>query len=170
LAAYVNADLPYQVRWNEENYLAGELYTAAGAADALSGGTAMFDGILDAKTTVQLANFEPNAVLVHPTDWSILLAEKFTDDHGYIGGGPFTATSNPWGLNVVVSQAATEGTPLVGDFTRGAKVYRRGGMSIASTNSNEDDFINNLVTVRAELRCVVGVTYPEAFAEASVSS
>lgn len=169
LVAYINADLPFQVRFNEENYLAYELYQAADSATAITGGSSMFDSILDAKTTIQLNNFEPNGLVIYPSDWAILLAEKFTNA-GYVGGGPFTATNNPWGLNVVVTQAATEGSPLVGDFNRGAKVFRRGGMSVRTTNSDGTDFVKNITTILAELRLVIGVQYPEAFAEASVTS
>jgi HK97 family phage major capsid protein len=171
LMAYINSDLPYQVRYNEETYLATALYSAAGAADAITGGTAQFDGILDAKLTVQNHNYDPNVLLIHPNDWGVLLSEKFeSGTGGYIGGGPFSATTSPWGLRPVVTQAATEGTPLVGDFTRGAKVFRRGGMAVSSTNSDQDDFVKNLLTVRAEIRCVIGVIDDEAFAEATVSS
>lgn len=169
MAQYVNADLAYQVRFNEEVAVATALYTAAGAASAITGGSSEFDSILDAIVTIQLENADPNAVIIHPMDWAILRTEKFeAGTAGYVGGGPFSPTNNPWGLRVIVTPNATFGSPLVGDFTR-ARIFRRGGLSVAAGN-DADDFTKNLVTVRAELRSVTVVTYPEAFAEASVSS
>mgnify|MGYP003417586593 FL=1 len=170
LAAYINSDLPFQVRQVEEAYLAAALYTAATAAVAFSGGTSEFDAILDAVTTVQNNGFNPDVLLINPADWAVLLGEKASTAGTYLGGGPFTATGNPWGLRVVVTKSATVGAPLVGDFARGAKVYRRGGMAVASTNADGTDFQKNIITIRAELRLVIGVTYEAAFIEASVAS
>lgn len=170
MAQYVNADLAYQVRFNEETHVATALYLAAGAADAITGGTSQFDSILDAVVTIQLENADPNAMVIHPMDWAILRTEKFSaGTAAYVGGGPFSETNNPWGLRVIVTPNATFGSPLVGDFTR-ARIFRRGGLSVTSTNADGTDFQKNLVTVRAELRSVTVVTYPEAFAEATVAS
>ena len=169
LAAYINTDLPFQVRQVEEAYLTAALYSAAGAAVVYTAGTSEFDSVLDAITTIREANFEPTAILIHPADWAVLLAEKFTNA-GYVGGGPFMATGNPWGLRPVITQSATIGSPLVGDFARGAKVYRRGGMSVRSTNADGTDFQKNVITILAELRLACGVTHSAAFAEASVAS
>lgn len=171
LVAYINADLPYQVRFNEEIAILTALYSAADTADPHTGGATGFDAILDAVTTIQMDNGDPNGMIIHPSDWAILRSEKFAGGTAdYVGGGPFTATQNPWDLRVIVTPNATFGAPLVGDFARGAKIYRRGGMSVTSTNSNEDDFNLNLISIRAELRSVIGVTYPELFVEATVSS
>jgi HK97 family phage major capsid protein len=72
-------------------------------------------------------------------------------------------------LRVIVTPAATAGEPLVGDFSRGAKLYRKGGVSVEATNSDGTDFIKNLVTIRAEVRVLLGKTYPEAFRTAAIS-
>jgi hypothetical protein len=53
--------------------------------------------------------------------------------------------------------------------TSAGKVYRRGGVGVTSTNSNQDDFINNLITDRAEVRLVFGLTYPEWVRETDVT-
>lgn len=174
LAAYVNADLPLQVRQNVETYLAGELQSAA-AGNSFDGtgigGTNGFDAILEAITAIQTAGGDPNGLVVTPADWAALRVLKNTGgDENYIGGGPFTPTDNPWNLRVVITPKATTGSPIVGDFARGAKVYRKGGLSVASTNSDQDDFITNKVTIRAETRLVIGVTYPEFFAVASIGT
>ena len=166
LAAYINADLPFQIRQNEEAYLATALYDDAGLAADGTGLTATangFDAIQESISLISINGGEANGLVIHPTDWAALLVAKSNPaptEGPYISGGPFTATGNPWGLRVVVTPSATEGLPLVGDFNMAAKVYRRGGMNVSSTNSDQDDFIKNLVTVRAEIRLAIGVTYP----------
>ena len=167
LAAYINADLPFMVRQTEESYLMSGLYTGAGlsanGADLdLAGTENAFDAIQQAIALIRLHGGVANGLVIDPYDWANLLTAKFgptTGHTGYIGGGPFAATGNPWGLRTVVSDAATQGLPLVGDFTRAAKVYRRGGLTVRSTNTDQDDFIKNMMTILAEMRLALGISY-----------
>jgi hypothetical protein len=178
LVAYINSDLPLQIRQNVQAYLADALWDAAqnpggggAVAGAGIGGTNGFDAILEAITVIQENGGEPNAMVIAPADWAALRALKNTGgDEDYVGGGPFTPTNNPWDLRVVITPSAVPGEPLVGDFARGAKIYSRGGYSVDSTNTDQDDFIKNKFTVRAERRLVVGVTYPELFAVAQTGT
>lgn len=178
LAAYINADLPYQIRFNEEAYLATELYSGAGlSADGtglnLSGTPNGFDAIQEAIALIAENNGEADGMIISPFDWANLLVTKFGGtgtETSYVGGGPFSPTNNPWGIRVVVTPAATDGLPLVGDFGQAAKVYRRGGLTVSSTNSDQDDFVKNLVTVRAEQREVIGVTYANLLSVAVIGT
>lgn len=178
LVAYINTDLPLQIRQNVQAYLADALYDAAqgaGGGGVVAGaginGTNGFDAILEAITVIQENGGDPNGMLITPTDWAALRASKNVGgDENYTGGGPFSPTNNPWELRVVLSTSAVPGEPLVGDFARGAKIYSRGGYTVDSTNTDQDDFIKNKFTVRAERRLVVGVTYPELFAVAQTGT
>ena len=172
MAAFINSDLPLQIRQAEDQYLSGELYgattqTSTGANVAADPNS--FDAILDAQNQVALAGFSANAMIVYPTDWAILRALKGGTSSGYLGGGPFTTTNNPWGLRVVVTPAAVSGTAIVGDFAQGGKVYRKGGLRMDSTNTDQDDFVKDLVTIRAFQRQVLGVTYANAFCEVTIT-
>ena len=178
--AYINSDLPLQIRQNVETYLADALYDAAQGTGATPGaglfagteidGDNRYDAILATMTAIQENGGNPNGLVISPTDWATALASKTTGDGNYIGGGPFAATGNPWGLRVIVTPSAVTGEALIGDFARGAKVYARGGYNVDSTNTDQDDFIKNKFTVRAERRLVVGVTYPEFFGVAQVGN
>jgi HK97 family phage major capsid protein len=173
IAQYINNQLPLMVRQSEEAYLAAALYADADGSVDGSGvdGDNGFDAVLEAITVIRTAGFEPDGLLITPLDWARLVASKpAAGDGHYFGGGPFGATNNPWGLRVVVTPSATAGLPLVGAFKAGATVYRKGGVSLEATNSNEDDFRNNLVAIRAEERMVEGTTYPEAFCTADIVS
>jgi Phage capsid family len=173
LAAYINADLPLQIRQNEETYLVSTLESdiSGNTADGttLVASPNPFDAILEAIVTVQQNGGEPDGLVIDPFDWATIRATKFESSvFGYVSGGP--GNGNPWNLRVVVSPGATAGAPIVGDFSRGGKIYRKGGLNVDSTNSDGTDFIKNLVTIRAEERLVLGTTYPEFFCVADIGT
>lgn len=107
---------------------------------------------------------DPDGVVMHPLDWQDIQLLK-TDDGIYIWGPPNAAVAQPriWGLPVVVTTAITQNTALVGAFRIGGQVWRRTGIQVDSTNSNEDDFKKNLVMLRAEERAGLAVYLPSAF-------
>lgn len=126
-------------------------------------------------TKVRVASFlDPDAIVMHPNDWEGAALEQDANGQFY-GPGPFagpygnnqpgggTYSGNYWGLRVVVTQAQTQNTALVGAFGLGAEVVRRTGVTVTMTNSDQDDFIRNLVTILAEERVGLRVIRPAAF-------
>jgi HK97 family phage major capsid protein len=90
----------------------------------------------------------------------------------YFGGGPFTGAygngpyvkhDSIWGLPVAITPAITLNTALVGAFKLGSQYFQREGMTIEMTNSDQDDFIKNKMTIRAEERLALAVYRPLAF-------
>lgn len=139
------------------------------------------EAIMNAITKVRTVGFfEPDAIVIHPNDYQKL--RLATDGNTqYYGGGFFqgqygTGYNDPgslWGCRVVQTTAISEidlatpaagnKGPVVGAFKLGGAVFYRNGLSIESTNTNEDDFINNLVTIRVEQRLALAVYRPLAF-------
>jgi HK97 family phage major capsid protein len=68
-----------------------------------------------------------------------------------------------WGLPVVTTTSITRGTALTGDFRMGAQIFRRKGLTLATTNSDNNDFQLNLITIRAEQRMTLAVYQPNRF-------
>ena len=144
---------------------------AASAADLAD---ALYRGVTKISTGAQLS---ADAVVLHPTDYEALRLAK-DQNHQYYGGGYFTGAYGQlnnvvlmpplWGLNTVVTPNIAEGTALVGAFKTAATLYRKGGVRVDMTNSNEDDFTNNLVTVRAEKRAALAVRRPAGFVKVTV--
>lgn len=182
LRSYIDARLGLFVRIQEE----AQLLTGSGvapnitgflnragltAAQALGADTAP-DAIYKEITKVRVASFlDPTGIVINPTNWQTVRLAKDANNQ-YYGGGPFTAAyGNPggqapdmlWGKVVVPTTAMTLGTALVGAFATAAQVFRRGGLTVEATNSNEDDFKNNLVMIRAEERLALAVYRPAAF-------
>lgn len=63
----------------------------------------------------------------------------------------------------LVTPAAGNKGPIVGAFNLGGAVFYRNGLSVESTNTDQDDFIKNLTTIRVEQRLALAVYRPLAF-------
>ena len=67
-----------------------------------------------------------------------------------------------WGLPVVESEAETENTALVGDFSMGVSLFDREQASIR-VGLIDQQFIRNMQTILAELRAAFVIWRPTAF-------
>jgi HK97 family phage major capsid protein len=186
----VNMRLPFAVSFREEaqllngdgigTNLVGIMHTAGLLAQPRGADTRL-DAIFKAITQIRSTAFlEPDGIVIHPADFETLRLAKDANNQ-YYGGGPFTGaygndvaqtTGMPprnyatvWGLPCAITNAMTQGTLLVGAFRIGATIWRRTGMTIEVTNSDQDDFIRDLVTIRAEERLTLSVYFANAFCQ-----
>lgn len=145
------------------------------AATAVSGADNA-DAIFRAITKVQTATgFVADGIVINPADYQALRLRR--DSNGqYFGGGFFAgqygngaiAMQPPlWGLRTVVTAAVTSGTVAIGAWQT-AKVFRKGGLRVESTNSNVDDFENDKITIRLRERLGLQVKYPAAFVKVTL--
>jgi len=103
--------------------------------------------------------------IFHPNDWQGIRLLRTTDGI-YIWGNPSDVGANTiWGIPVVVAQALTENTGLVGDFTNFAELAIRRDVTIKVSDSHSDYFVNGKQAVRAEMRAAVQVFRDAAFCE-----
>lgn len=180
---YINNRLIFMVQQTEEV----QLMTGSGVAPQILGLTtagsgiqtqslstdSLQNGLYKAITKVRTVGFfEPDAIVINPTDYQTL---RLTQEGGttgqYFGGGYFTGAfgtqykSMPdiWGLNTVVTTAVPVGGAVVGAFKLGATVFYRNGLTVDATNSNENDFEMNLICLRAEQRLALAILRPLAF-------
>lgn len=146
--------------------------TAAGEGD-------VFDAIYRSLTKVELAtDLVADGIAINPMDYQKLRLSKDKNDQ-YIAGGPFQGQygngqvmDNPaiWGKRTIVTPAIAQGTILVGAGKLGATIYRKGGLSLQATNTNEDDFVNNKVTILGEERLGLAVRRPSAFVKITIDA
>lgn len=136
------------------------------------------DALFRALTKVQTATgFSADGIVINPADYANLRLGK--DANGqYFGGGYFAGqygngqlVEQPplWGLRTVVSSAVTAGTAVVGAWET-AKVFRKGGLRVESTNSHDTDFTNDKITIRLRERLGLQVKYPAAFVQVTLSN
>lgn len=181
IASYINQRLPYMVERTEEDQIlngdgnapniTGILQTAGIQTEAKGGDTAA-DALYKALTKIRFTGFfEPDGFVIHPTDWQNLRLAK-DNALQYYGGGPFTGAygNSPlvqfdsiWGKPVAITPAISAGTALAGAFRLGAQYFQREGLTIEMTNSDQDDFIKNKMTIRCEERLALAVYRALAF-------
>lgn len=137
------------------------------------------DSVFRSMTKISTAcGLNADGIVINPVDYQKFRLSK--DANGqYFGGGFFSGQygqggvmDNPplWGLRTVVSPSIAAGTVLVGAFGSAATLYRKGGVSVEATNAHEDDFTNNLVTIRAEERVALAVRQPLGFVKLTLSA
>ena len=172
LRSYIDSRLRFGVKVVEDDALlngtgAGQsiegLKPQATAFDtsATEAGDTMLDTLHRAFTQAALAYYPVDWVILHPRDWERVVLKKDLEER-YIWANPGTATptSGIWGRRVVSTTAQTEGEFTVG-ARMAAQIFDREDITVEIATENEDDFVNNRVTIRAEERLALAV-YREA--------
>ena len=125
------------------------------------------DAIVDAIAAIRVTGRrQPNALVIHPSDWYSAGFLTAKDSQGnYLVGDPRASVdqlNQLWGLQVVVTEAQTQNTALVGDF-RQAVLWEREGVNVMVSDQHADFFTRNLLAILAETRAAFGVLDPQAF-------
>lgn len=155
------------------NDLTGILATPGIFSEAAATAAAkdVLESMYKLKTKIEAASgLSVDAVIVNPEDIAgIRLA---TDTNGqYLFGGPayapygngaYVADLNAFGMPIYVSKAVPRKTVLIGS-SKGATVYRKGGVRVEVSNNVNDDFLYNRFRVLAEERLLLAVKNPKAF-------
>lgn len=140
--------------------------TTAGILTVGSAGTDI-DAIVDAIALVRTTGRrKPTALVIHPLDWYSTGFLTAKDTQGkYLIGDPRASIeqlNTLWGLNVVVTEAMTQNTALVGDF-RQTVYWEREGVSVMVSDQHSDFFTRNLLAVLAETRGACGTLDPQSY-------
>lgn len=167
----------YEQQKAVEAYLISTLLATSGIDATVNTGIS-FDNLLKAKIAVlENTGYDADAIIINPADLQTLLLTKDGGNSGqYLMGGPAYAPYGNgaygqylpiWGMKVVASAAITQGTAIVGAFRPCASVVTKAneGLRVEVSNSNEDDFVKNMVTVRIEERILEAVRLPGGFAK-----
>lgn len=174
LSGLINSELVDGVRERLDDQMvtgdgAGENLTgienASGLPTQALGTDSRSDAVHKAITKIRNEFIEPSVILIHPNDFEELVLEKDANGN-YIYGPPSAPQrGSVWGLRPVVSKAVTEGSPLVGNFGRGATLWLRQGVVVSASDSHDDFFTRRMVAVMASLRAAFAVIRPKAFCQ-----
>lgn len=120
------------------------------------------DTINKSKARAWMSFLPPEVIILHPLDWSDIERIKGTDGH-YIFGIP-NGAANPmlWSLPVIQSPAMPQGKHWVGNLSQSTQGYIRQDVDVSLSTEDGDNFVKNLVTVRAEGRFGFAVLMPDA--------
>lgn len=140
------------------------LVTAATAYAAPGGLVAaqQIDTVRLAMLQVALAEYPANGVVMNPIDWAVIELLKDANDNYLIGQPQGMTPPTMWGLPVVPTQAMTEDKFLVGAFDLAAQIFDRQNDTVEVSTEDQDNFIKNKVTIRAEKRLALAIYRPEA--------
>lgn len=165
----------YEQQKAVEAELVSQLTNTTGINTTYQNAGLNFDNLLKAKCAVEAATgYDADTILINPVDLQNLLLTK-DETHQYLMGGPayapygngaYGAYLPIWGCKVIATNAIIPGNAVIGAFKQGAAVVTKAneGLRVEVSNSDQDDFIKNLITVRIEERVLLAVRVPSAFA------
>lgn len=180
LAAYINLRMAYGVDLRVENQIiAGNgtapnmsgftksgNFTAHGyTAAALTGAGLLnnrFDLIGKMLGDCWAADYPADTIMLNPADWWTMRLAKDSQNRYLLGDPGQDMSPTLFGTRVVVTNAVTADTVLVASLAQAATFYNREGTIIDLSESDSDNFTKNLVTIRAERRCMLAVERPAA--------
>ncbi|MGP9549775.1 phage major capsid protein [Halomonas sp. AOP42-D1-22] len=174
LQQFINGRLIHGVSQKLES----ELINGAGGTGQINGlinqattftptaGSASADAIGEAASSLVAAGWNPGAIVMHPSDWHTIRSERTTAGEYVTTGWDSPAGPNVWGVPVVASAAMTQGTVIVMDTMQVALLDRMSARF--ELGYAGDDFINNMLRMRAELRAGLAVFAPSAVLKLTV--
>lgn len=179
LAGAINGRLLYELDLKRQaKVIAGLLATSGiqtigGTTAVTRTAVAIADEIANAIADVMTYSGRPaNSIVMTPDIWKLLRIGK-DGENRYYGGGYFAALhgENVWNLPIVLSNQLTANHVVVGAFnTCASLVSKAEGVTVEATNTDQDDFIKNLMTVRAECREKLAVRRPAGFVDITVAA
>lgn len=173
LRSYIDMRARYGLRLEEEDELLNGDGTGIHLNGLLPQATAFnaqftveakqrMDTIRLAILQVFLAEFPASGIVLHPNDWAAIQLTKDSQER-YIIGNP--QDGNPprlWNLPVVETQSMSATEFLVGAFNMAAQIFDRMDIEVLLSTEDGDNFVKNMITLRAEERLALAVYRPEA--------
>lgn len=150
-----------KLRMARDVYAMSTLVSTSGIGSV--NGSVSESNILQAISQVKTnTGYNPDAIVVNPAAYVDLVSAALSAHHSLFNAD-YTQI-----LGIPVVQDAMDGDTdpmaIVGAFKDGATLVTKGGVRVEATNSDQDDFIHNLVKVRVEQRLALAVREPGAFA------
>jgi hypothetical protein len=165
LQSWIDSRLLYGLADAEENQLlngngvAPNLQGLMLVAIAVSPAAAnLLAGVAAGIAAVYGRGYLPTGIVLNPGDWGRALVSV---------GTPMLLepTLTLWGVPVVVSKYMVTGNYLVGQFNPYSQIFDREDAAVEVADQDQDDFLKNMVAIRAEERLAFAVYQPGAFAK-----
>jgi HK97 family phage major capsid protein len=180
LQSYIDGRLRYGLGYVEENeiiYGDGTGQHLLGIVPQASAYSAAFtpanlqniDTLRLASLQATLAFYPATGFVLHPTDWAKIELTKDLQARYIVGDPQNSITPRLWNLPVVQTTAMQVSRFLTGAFRLGAQLFDRMSMEVLISTENEDDFVRNMITIRAEERLALAVYRPAAFIYGTLS-
>lgn len=176
MRAIIDNRLTLMIGLAEENYLLNGVAASSafdgflvktGVQTQAKGTDPIPTAVFKAMTKVRFTGYaEPSGIIMHPTDFQTYVTYQISTG-AYMAGTPMDSPNQRlWGLPVVVTNAMTQGTALLGDFAMFSQIWRRMALRI-DVGWSGTDFLLNLQRIRAEERATLSIYRPAAFSTVS---
>ena len=129
------------------------------------------DVLIQAIAQVEALNWKVDGMVLNAVDWRQMQAAKDTTGR-YIGNSPFEAeiAQRIWSTPVVATNRMPVGKFLVGPWRTQAQIFDRMGVEVLLSTENEDNFVKNMITIRAEERLAFTCRRPTSFVKGDLSA
>lgn len=130
--------------------------------DRIEAGNTRIDIISHAIGQAEEADLPASGIVLNTRDWLDMLRQKDANGN-YLSNGPWSGGPNTlWGLPVVWTNAIDRGEFLVGAFETATQIYDRMDPEVMVSDEDRDNFVKNMLTIRAEERLAFAVKRPAA--------
>lgn len=160
LQAYLSQSLIEDFQKAEDTYYLNAIAASATAGSTSGANTA--EKFIDYVAQLGALNWTPNLALTTHAGWAGLLKTK-PSDYSVPGGVVIDQNGNVRivGVPVIPHSLVTASKIYVMDTSKFA-IAQQSGLAVRSTEFDQDDFIKNLITFRAEARCELLQFQPSA--------
>lgn len=174
LESYIDSRLLYGLKYAEDNQLINGDGTGANVKGLKAyatdfneesyakNSTTVMDRIADAALQVAMTGFPANGMYMNPVDANDIRKQKDTIGRYMFADPSSSNILTPWGLPVIESLAVEQGSVLIGSFALAAQIFDRADAQVDLSESDGNNFTQNLVTIRVEERLALAVYYPQA--------
>ncbi len=180
LAAYVDLRMRYGVDLRVENQIIAGNGTAPNMSGFTKSGNFTAHGYTNTNLTAagllnnrfdligkilgdcQAADYPADAIVLNPADWWTMRLAKDSQNRYILGDPGSDVPPALFGVPVVASNAVTADNVLVAALRMAGTFYNREGVVVDMSESDGDNFVRNLITIRAERRCMLAVERPAA--------
>ena len=121
------------------------------------------DVIRWAKLKASQKYYPADTVVLNPADWAKIELLKDADNAYLFSAFASGTAPRLWGLRIVENWSIPEGEFLVGGFSTGARIWDREQSNVVISTEDRDNFVKNMITIRAEERIALTIMRPDAF-------
>ncbi|EYB67408.1 putative phage phi-C31 gp36 major capsid-like protein [Deinococcus phoenicis] len=139
------------------------LIPQASAYNRRKSGDTAIDTLRRARTQVRLAEYQADGIVLNPADWEDIELEKGSDGRYIWVSVVVGGEQRLWKMPVIETTAITENDFLVGAFGMAAQIFLREDATVAISEHDRDNFVRNMLTLRAEERLALAVFRPQSF-------
>jgi HK97 family phage major capsid protein len=151
--------------------LRGLMNTSGVLTPSLTGLANSPDKILEGAVALLDNGAQPNDIVLNSHDWADSLRLKASGSGEYLSPGPFAGqiAERLWNIPSVPTAAIPRNSVLIGDFALACTVLFRDGVQVLASDSDQDTFVRNQITLLGESRVAFPVWQPGAVAVVSLA-